>query len=246
MQIIPNIQIVQYMCEIVQNVPNVQPIPWCWPQNLQCGPAAPPYDQWKLPTSSERPSSPWSLPYLSTPSPPFTCPKEERPNWDSWFILGKTCVLCASGAKSCIVYCLMGCLPFLFKPPPRLPEEVCEHWTDTSELVHCHWSNTKITDHIYLKPALHGRWKSYFVTYFKVSHTYAAKQCSDKMWVLVQGKESKRATFNAGKFFQVDFKSIFLSSRKKFKDQREFPFCPSSFYFSFHPCCHLQKDQVSS
>ena len=63
----------------VQDVPNVQPTPWCWPQNLQCGPAAPPYDQWKLPTSSERSSSPWSLPYLSTP-PPYTCPKEERPN----------------------------------------------------------------------------------------------------------------------------------------------------------------------
>ena len=69
--------------------------PRCWPQNLQCGPAAPPYDQWKLPTSSERSSSPWSLPYLSTP-PPYTCPKEERPNWDSWFILCKTCVLCAT------------------------------------------------------------------------------------------------------------------------------------------------------
>ena len=59
-----------------------------------------------------------------------------------------------SGAKSCIVYCLMGCLPFLFKPPPRLPEEVYEHWTDTSELIHCYWSNSKITDHIYLKRAL--------------------------------------------------------------------------------------------
>ena len=45
----------------------------------------------------------------------------------------------------------------------------------------------------------------YFVTHFKVSHIYAAEQCGvegeDKMWVLVQGKESKRATFNAGKFF---------------------------------------------
>ena len=63
-----------------------------------------------------------------------------------------------------------------------------------------------ITDHICLKPALDGRWKSYvLVTHFKVSHIYAAEQCGvegeDKMWVLVQGKESKRATFNAGKFF---------------------------------------------
>ena len=39
--------------------------------------------------------------------------------------------------------------------------------------------------------------------------------------------------------FQVDFKSIFMSSRKKFKDQKRISFI--FFYpFSFHPFCHLQ------
>ena len=207
MQIVPNIQIIQYICEIVQNVPNVQPIPWCWPQNLQCGPAAPPYDQWKFPTSSERLSSPWSLPYLSTP-PPYTCPKEERPNWDSWFILCKTCVLCASVDPTFIfwgkkLYSLLSDGVFTISVQTTTTIARRGIWTLNRHIWTYKLLLEQHQDHwsYIFETGVAGRWKSYFVTYFKVSHIYAAKQCSDKMWVLIQGKESKRATFNAGKFF---------------------------------------------
>ena len=134
------------------------------------------------------------------------CPKEEKPCRGSCFL--KTCVLCASfdptfpfwGQK---IYSLLSDGVFTISVQTTTTIARRGIWTLNRHIWTYKLLLEQHQDHwsYIFETGVAGRWKSYFVTYFKVSHIYAAKQCSDKMWVLVQGKESKRATFNAGKFF---------------------------------------------
>ena len=93
------------------------------------------------------------------------------------FLVHSICVLCASVDPTFIfwgqkMYSLVSDGMFIISVQTTTTIARRGIWT---ELIHCYWSNTMITDHICLKPALDGRWKSYVLCNTLQSEPYICR-----------------------------------------------------------------------